>query len=70
MQLLDKLIGLTLQEVKVFFAQSGITDYDIVYYTDRKQRYFDTDIVVKATFDQNKYTVLVCPMQMDIPQEE
>ncbi len=62
----DILTGLTAQEAKDYFANNGITNYNIVYYTDRKQKDSDTDIVVRTTYDGSCYTVLVCPMRTKV----
>lgn len=66
MNLADSLISLSLEEAKQFLANQGITDYQIVYYTDRKQQSFDKYIVVRVTKKEDKYILLVCPMQMHI----
>ncbi len=64
-----QLIGLEVAKAKQLLLDNGISNYQFVLFTDRKQCHFDKEIVVRATVEEGIYRCIVCPIQVAVLDE-
>ncbi|MCM1043705.1 MAG: hypothetical protein NC350_05855 [Corallococcus sp.] len=68
--MINKLIGLEVSEAQQLLKSSGNDNFKFVYYTDRKQKYFDKEVVVSVKSVDGIYELTVCPMQFGVVGRE
>ena len=61
-----ELIGLEVCEAQSLLEKLGETNFKFVYYTDRKQKIFDKEIVTAARRENGVLTLIVCRYLFEI----
>ncbi len=64
-----QLIGLEVECAKQLLLDNGITNFEFLLFTDRKQCHFDKEIVVRVTVEEGVYRCIVCPIQVAVLNE-
>lgn len=61
-----ELIGLEVCEAQALLERLGETNFKFVYYTDRKQKIFDKEIVTAVRRENEVLTLIVCRYLFEI----
>ena len=61
-----ELIGLEVCDAQAILADAGVTNFKFVYYTDRKQKIFDKEIVTAVRNEQDCLVLIVCRYLFEI----
>lgn len=64
-----QLIGLDVEHAKQMLLDNGITNFEFILFTDRKQCHSDKEIVARVTVEQGIYRCIVCPIQVAVLNE-
>lgn len=62
----NELIGLEVCDAQAILENAGETDFKFVYYTDRKQKIYDKEIVTAVRNENGRLVLVVCRYLFEI----
>lgn len=62
----NELIGLEVCQAACELEKAGITNFKFVYYTDRRQKEFDKEIVTAVRADGETLVLIVCRYKFEV----